>query len=172
MAVALKNILLTDKSLFAIIITAVTYTILIISLIYGIRKHYVKEIIKNPSIFIFLFITLIESVLCIFEKYFPNILGYILPFSYNVIFYINSVIFIIGVIISLIDEKYYTNTFPVTICRMSVYLIGLSVVLIMIEIVYVLLIIIGSVFLITAAVWSAVDFNTFKKNILFWRNRT
>lgn len=152
--------------LFPIFIAAV-YIILGILLLYGSRKHSVNEILKSVSIIFFTFSILIESGYYMCNKYIVEVSSVYT----RVIFFINSVIFIIGVIISLIDERYYVNTFPVTICRIAAYIIGLSIILIIIEFVYIVFIILGSMVLITIAVWSAVDFSAFKK-LLFWRNKT
>jgi len=166
MIAIVKDILFNSDMIFPKICAAVIYIVMIAAIIYSYSKHSVSEIIKCPSSFIFLFLAIIESCYFIYLKYFQNIL------NRNIIFSGESVIFITAVIISLIDEKYYANPFPVTICRIAVFIIGLSLILIILEFIFIVFILIGSVILITVAVWSAVDFRTFKKNILFWRNRT
>jgi|GEM_PF-4552532 hypothetical protein len=167
MVVSVKDILFNSNLLIPKICVIFTYILIITAIIYGSRKHYVSEIIKSPSSAVFLLIILTESCYYIMIRHFPNINIW----DSRIIFSIESVIFGIGVIISLIDEKHYANTFPVTICRIALYIIGLSLILLILEFIYIVFIIIGAVILFGAAVWSAVDFNTFKKNIIFWRNR-
>ena len=168
MIAIVKDILFNSDMIFPKICAAVIYIVMIAAIIYGYRKHAVSEIIKSPSSFIFLFLAVAESFYFICLKYLQNLF----IINSKIIFIGESVIFIAALIISLIDEKYYANIFPITICRIAVFIIGLSVILIILEFIFIVFIIIGSVILITIAVWSAVDFRTFKKNILFWRNRT
>ena len=170
MVVSVKDILFNSDSIIPKIYVIFIYILMLAAILYSGRKHHVSEIIKSPSSFVFLLIIFTESCWYIFTRYFPDTLTFI--FDSRIIFYAESVIFGIGVIISLIDEKYYANTFPVTICRIALYIIGLSLILFIIEFIYIVFIIIGSVILFTAAVWSAVDFRTFKENIIFWRKKT
>ena len=167
MIVGVKDILL-NSDIFPKICAAVVFVIMIAAIIYGYKKHTISEVIKSPSSFIFLLLAVVESFYFIYLKYLQD------SFTINIrmIFIVESVIFTAALIISLIDEKYYLNILPITICRIAVFIIGLSIILIILEFIFIVFILIGSVLLILIAVWSAVDFRTFKKNILFWRNRT
>jgi len=168
MIVSVKDILLYSDSIIPKIYIIFIYVLMITAVLYGSKKHHVSEIVKSPSSAAFLLIIFTESFWYTFTRYFPDTL----VLDSRIIFYAESVIFGIAVIISLIDEKYYANTFPVTICRIAVYTIGLSLILFIIEFIYIVVIIAGSLILFTAAVWSAVDSHTFKENIIFWRKKT
>lgn len=168
MFIAVKNIWMTSNSIIIDIIIAVFYCIIITALLYGTRKHTITEIVKNPSMLMYTLLILIESVYYAFLTYFPNII----LINDLIIFSIEAVIFITAVIISLIDDKFYANTFPVTICRIATFILGLSFVLLIIKYIIIVLMVVGFIIIIITALWAIFDFNTFKKILLFWRKKT
>lgn len=165
MFITFKHLLVLYHNIFISVSIALFFIAVIIIFIYGYKKYKIEGlyIYNDPSVYFMIFTALTEAVFYYMIKAFPELKVFgarIDSYAFSVWLNLSEAfIFLPGVIISLFNEKYYAEKYPVTVYRISAFVILSSVLFIIIEIRYILLIMICAALLILIGVLSALKIN-------------